>query len=106
MTTGVPGLNRNDAYRVDVSVPTPSEQRHIVELLDQADALQRKRTDADVKAERILPTLFLKMFGDPATNPKGFDVLPLEIPALACSTVVVLVIAQETIRPFLVDPTP
>ena len=82
VTTGVPGLNRNDAYRVDVSVPAPSEQRHIVELLDQADALRRKRTDADAKANRILPTLFLKMFGDPATNPKGFDVLPLGDPSV------------------------
>ncbi|MCK5231532.1 MAG: restriction endonuclease subunit S, partial [Desulfobulbaceae bacterium] len=35
------------------------------------------RAEADKKAERILPVLFTKMFGDPATNPKGWHVKPL-----------------------------
>lgn len=56
-----------------VSLPPLSEQRRIVEILDQADALRRKRAEADAKAARILPALFYKMFGDPATNPKGWD---------------------------------
>jgi len=72
-TGGVPGLNRNDAYRVEIPLPPPSEQRRIVEILDQADALRRVRAEADAKAERILPALFLKMFGDPAGNPKGWE---------------------------------
>jgi type I restriction enzyme S subunit len=44
-----------------------------VEILDQADALRKKRAEADAKAARILPSLFYKMFGDPSTNPKGLD---------------------------------
>jgi type I restriction enzyme, S subunit len=40
-----------------------------VEILDQADHLRKLRAKADNKAERILPALFIKMFGDPATNP-------------------------------------
>ena len=60
-----------------VRVPPPSEQRRIVEILDQADALRKKRTEADKIADRILPALFYKMFGDPATNPKGWDMEPL-----------------------------
>jgi type I restriction enzyme S subunit len=48
-----------------VPLPPLSEQRRIVELLDQADALRKKRAEADAKAERILPALFIKMFGDP-----------------------------------------
>lgn len=35
------------------------------------------RTDADAKAERILPALFIKMFGDPATNPMGWEEVSL-----------------------------
>ena len=76
-TTGVPGLNRNDAYRLEVPYPLLSEQRRIVAILDHADRLRRLRAAADAKADRILPALFGKMFGDPATNPKGFDALPL-----------------------------
>jgi type I restriction enzyme S subunit len=49
-----------------------------VEILDQADALRKKRAEADAKAERILPALFIKMFGDPATNPKGWERKPLK----------------------------
>ena len=49
-----------------------SEQRRIVELLEQADGLRRQRTEADALADRILAALFLKMFGDPAGNPRRF----------------------------------
>jgi type I restriction enzyme S subunit len=55
-------------------LPPLSEQRRIVEILDQADALRKKRAEADAKAARILPALFYKMFGDPATNPMGWRV--------------------------------
>lgn len=56
-----------------IPLPPPSEQRRIVEILDQADALRKKRAEANKIADRILPALFYKMFGDPATNPKGWD---------------------------------
>lgn len=62
---------------VQVRLPAPSEQRRIVELLDQADALRRLRAEADAKAGRILPALFIKMFGDPVTNPKGWTQRPI-----------------------------
>jgi type I restriction enzyme S subunit len=53
----------------EAPIPSPKEQSRIVELLDEADRLRRIRREADAKAARILPALFLKMFGDPATNP-------------------------------------
>ena len=55
-------------------LPPPSEQRRIVEILDQADALRKKRAEADKIADRILPALFYKMFGDPLACPKGWEV--------------------------------
>jgi type I restriction enzyme S subunit len=58
--------------QIPVPLPPLSEQRRIVEILDQADALRKKRAEADAKAERILSALFYKMFGDPATNPMGW----------------------------------
>lgn len=76
-TTGVPGLNRNDAYAESCLLPPPKEQSRIVELLDEADRLRRLRRDADAKAARILPALFYKIFGDPATNPKALPKKPL-----------------------------
>jgi len=69
-----------------VSLPPPSEQRRIVEILDQADELWKKRAEADKIADRIVPALFYKMFGDPATNPMGWEVRAIgDITALVTS---------------------
>lgn len=50
--------------------PLPVQQR-IVQILQKADEIRRKRREALELADKILPALFLDMFGDPATNPKG-----------------------------------
>lgn len=57
-----------------IPLPTISEQHRIVEILDQADRLRKLRAESDDKAQRILPALFIKMFGDPATNPMEWKV--------------------------------
>ena len=59
-------------WEYEIPLPPLSEQHRIVEILNQADVLRKKRTEADKIVERILPSLFYKMFGDPATNPKGW----------------------------------
>lgn len=71
-----PQITRTNLAKVRIPVPPTSEQRRIVEILDQADELRKKRAEADAKAARILPALFYKMFGDPATNPKGWPLVP------------------------------
>lgn len=71
----IKGILRSDVENMEIPLPPLSEQRRIVEILDQADALRKKRAEADAKAERLLPALFYKMFGDPATNPKGWPVV-------------------------------
>lgn len=58
-----PAVSDSIVKGVDIPLPTLSEQSCIVEILDQADALRKKRAEADKKAERILPSLFYKMFG-------------------------------------------
>ena len=70
-------INRHQLSSIQLPLPSPSEQRRIVEILDQADHLRRLRAEADAKAGRILPALFIRMFGDPATNPMGWPVKTL-----------------------------
>lgn len=55
-----------------IPLPTLSEQRHIAQVLDQARHVRHLRGEADAKARRILPALFVKMFGDPRMNPMGW----------------------------------
>ena len=48
------------------------QQLRIVDLLSRAENIVRMRREAEKKAKEIIPALFLEMFGDPATNPKGW----------------------------------
>jgi type I restriction enzyme S subunit len=75
--TGVPGLTREDAYREQISFPPMSEQRRIVDLLSRAEGIVRLRREAHAKAQAIIPALFIDIFGDPSTNPKGWMESPL-----------------------------
>jgi len=68
---GQPNVNGKEYASLKVPLPSLSEQRRIVALLEQADALRRRRADADSLAERVLPALFRKMFGDPERNLQG-----------------------------------
>ena len=72
-----PAVSDGSVKEIELPLPTISEQHRIVEILDQADALRKKRAEADAKAARILPSLFYKMFGDPATNPRKWTIKPL-----------------------------
>lgn len=74
----VHSIDVNKLRQIQVPFPTFSEQRRIVEILDRADALRKKRAEADAKAKRILPALFIKIFGDPVTNPKGWNISRLD----------------------------
>ena len=57
-----------------VPLPERVEQRRIVDLLSRAEGIVRLRREAEKKAAELIPTLFLNMFGDPATNPKNWPV--------------------------------
>lgn len=74
----VPSIRKSVMQEIPFPLVAPSEQSRIVELLEEADRLRRLRREADVKSARILPALFLKMFGDPAANPLGISKKRLE----------------------------
>lgn len=75
--TTVKGIQKIDFLSTMIPLPPLAEQGRIVEVLRQADAIRRKRTEARRLVDEILPALFLDMFGDPATNPKNWPVEPI-----------------------------
>jgi type I restriction enzyme S subunit len=70
----VPGLNREDAYRKRLLLPPLDEQRRIAGILDKAAALRAKRRAALAQLDTLTQSIFLDLFGDPATNPKKWPV--------------------------------
>lgn len=74
--TGTAGQQRVPAAflaRSLIPMPPLPEQRRIVDLLARAEGIVRLRREAEKKAAELIPALFLDMFGDPATNMKGWD---------------------------------
>jgi type I restriction enzyme S subunit len=67
-----PSIRKTDVEAWSVRVPLLAEQRRIVDLLSRAEGIVRLRREAQRKAAEIVPAIFLDMFGDPATNPKGW----------------------------------
>lgn len=59
--------------KFEIPLPPLAEQKRIAATLDKADAIRRKRLQAIQLADDFLRAVFLEMFGDPVTNPKGFS---------------------------------
>lgn len=74
----LPRLSPKTLGEFPVFLPSLSEQKRIAVILDKADAIRRKRQEAIALADTFLRSVFLKMFGDPVTNPMGWDEVPLK----------------------------
>ncbi|WP_264889504.1 restriction endonuclease subunit S [Shewanella xiamenensis] len=68
------GLNMPLIRGIKIPLPPLAEQKRIAAILDKADAIRRKRQQAIQLADDFLRAVFLEMFGDPVTNPKGWEV--------------------------------
>ena len=74
----VPSMRKSEVQEIKIPLPTISEQRRIVEILDQAHILNKQRSESTTKAAQIVPLLFYQIFGDPITNPYGLKKEPLK----------------------------
>ncbi|TRO07269.1 restriction endonuclease subunit S [Ectopseudomonas mendocina] len=73
-----PGVNSSKLKELEIPLPPLPEQKRIAAILDKADAIRRKRQQAIQLADDFLRAVFLDMFGDPVTNPKGWPVKSLK----------------------------
>ena len=74
--TGTAGQRRvPTSFLERYKIPRPPRpgQKRIAAILDKADAIRRKRQEAIKLSEQFLKSVFLEMFGDPVTNPKGWE---------------------------------
>lgn len=63
-------VRKESLLALTIPLPPLSEQERIAAILDQADVIRRRRTEALDTALGLKESLFLEMFGDPMLNPK------------------------------------
>lgn len=73
----VKNLNIDLVKGVEIPLPPLLEQKRIAAILDKADAIRGKRQQAIQLADDFLRAVFLDMFGDPNSNSKKADLLPM-----------------------------
>ena len=77
--TGTAGQQRVPTTFMELAmlpVPPLAEQRRLVDVLSRTEGIVRLRREAEKKATELIPALFLDMVGHPATNTKGWPVVP------------------------------
>jgi type I restriction enzyme S subunit len=76
-TTTKPGLNRDRLYEQIVLLPPLPVQEWLMQILQKADEIWRKRKEALDLAETVRRALFVSMFGEPSRNEGSWPVGPL-----------------------------
>ena len=70
-------LTKASASQIPIPLPPLREQRRFGEILDRTHALRAKRRAALTQLDALPQSIFFDLFGDPATNPKGWPKKPL-----------------------------
>ena len=70
----------SQGYVKDLEIPLPPlpQQQKIANILDAADALRQNDKALIAKYDELTQALFLDMFGDPMSNPKGWEKVKMD----------------------------
>ncbi len=77
VTGTIQNLSLTQLGGLRIPLPPLPEQRRIAAILDQADVLRAKRREALAQLDSLAQSIFIEMFGDPVTNPRGWQVVRL-----------------------------
>lgn len=69
----VKGITLDELRSLQLPILSIPEQEAIAQRLERADRLRRLRQHALTTGDQYLQNVFLDMFGDPETNPKGWE---------------------------------
>jgi type I restriction enzyme S subunit len=69
----LPSLTKADLLKIKIPLPPLAEQQKIAVILDAADSLRQKDRQLIDHYTTLSQSLFLDMFGDPVTNPMGWE---------------------------------
>jgi len=66
-------ISRKNLENIEIPLPSVQEQQHIVKVLDIISKIIDKRKQQIAKLDELEKSLFIEMFGDPVTNPMGWE---------------------------------
>lgn len=69
-------FNKTELKKLEVPVPDLYKQRCIIAVMDKISKLISLRKQQLAKLDELVKARFVELFGDPVTNPKGWD-MPL-----------------------------
>jgi type I restriction enzyme, S subunit len=67
-----PNISQQIIRETKIFLPPIEDQKRIAAILDQAEALRSLRRQSIGQLDALARSVFLEMFGDPVTNPKGW----------------------------------
>ncbi|GJL65928.1 MAG: hypothetical protein NPIRA05_08990 [Nitrospirales bacterium] len=73
----IPGLNRDDVYRIEIPLPPLDDQIRIAHLHSKVEGLIAQRKQHLQQLDDLLKSVFMEMFGDPVSNPKQHKISAL-----------------------------
>lgn len=71
-------INLSILKNIEIPLPPLEEQKRIADILDKASNLIDLRKQQLEKMDLLIKSQFIDMFGDPVTNPKGWEVKRIE----------------------------
>ena len=71
--TGLKRIILKDIRKIKIPLPPLEIQKKLVAILEKAEQLQRLQAEIDMHFDELIKSIFIDMFGDPVTNPKGWE---------------------------------
>lgn len=72
-TGTISNLHLIEIKKIQIPLPSLPQQQKIANILDAADELRQNDKKLIAKYDELTQALFLDMFGDPVSNPKGWE---------------------------------
>jgi len=67
-----PQITRQGLSKVEIPLPSLLIQKQIAEILEKADQLRKDCQQMEQELNNLVQAVFIDMFGDPVSNPKGW----------------------------------
>lgn len=75
---GLRHVSKKHLLELEIPADEAIDIHRVVAILDMANAIRRKREQANALADNFLRSAFLEIFGDPSSNPNGHPVKHFE----------------------------